>query len=180
MIITGAGAGLGRVYALMYAKLGANVVVNDLNEKGANAVVEEITKGKLFRYLSFQYLSSPCYIAGGKAAAAICSAEDGDKIVAVALEKFGGVHVLVANAGILRDKSFQAMTKPEWDIVLQVHLRSTYKCAKAVWPIFQKQKYGRIVTTCSQVGICACISLLFRYSSNPILLDGNFGQANVC
>lgn len=93
-------------------------------------------------------------IAGGKAAAAICSAEDGDKIVAVALEKFGGVHVLVANAGILRDKSFQAMTKPEWDIVLQVHLRSTYKCAKAVWPIFQKQKYGRIVNTCSQVGIC--------------------------
>ncbi|KAJ2922422.1 hypothetical protein H1R20_g14685, partial [Candolleomyces eurysporus] len=143
VIITGAGAGLGRAYALMYAKLGANVVVNDLNEKGANAVVEEITK------------------AGGKAAAAICSAEDGDKIVAVALEKFGGVHVLVANAGILRDKSFQSMTKPEWDIVLQVHLRSTFKCAKAVWPIFQKQKYGRIVNTCSQVGIY-----------------GNFGQAN--
>ena len=144
VIITGAGAGLGRAYALMYGKLGANVVVNDVSEKGANAVVEEVVK------------------AGGKAAAAICSAEDGDKIVAVALEKFGGVHVLIANAGILRDKSFQSMTKAEWDIVLAVHLRGTYKCAKAVWPIFQKQKYGRIVTTCSQVGIY-----------------GNFGQANV-
>ncbi|KAF9048708.1 peroxisomal hydratase-dehydrogenase-epimerase [Panaeolus papilionaceus] len=143
VIITGAGAGLGRAYAHMYGRLGANVVVNDLNEKGANAVVEEVTK------------------AGGKAVAAICSAEDADKIVQVALEKFGGVHILVANAGILRDKSFQAMTEQEWDLVVAVHLRGTYKCAKAVWPIFQKQKYGRIVTTCSQVGIY-----------------GNFGQAN--
>ena len=62
-------------------------------------------------------------IAGGKAAAAVCSAEDGEKIVAVALEKFGGVHVLIANAGILRDKSFQSMTEQEWDAVIAVHLR---------------------------------------------------------
>ncbi|KAH6913043.1 peroxisomal hydratase-dehydrogenase-epimerase [Coprinopsis sp. MPI-PUGE-AT-0042] len=142
-IITGAGAGLGRAYALMYARLGANVVINDVSEKNANAVVEEITK------------------AGGKAAAAICSAEDADKIVEVALAKFGGVHILIANAGILRDKSFQSMTKQEWDAVVAIHLRGTYKCAKAVWPHFQKQKYGRIVTTASQVGIY-----------------GNFGQAN--
>lgn len=89
----------------MYGMLGANVVVNDLNAQGANQVVEEVVKS------------------GGKAVAAICSAEDGDKIVQVALEKFGSVHVLVANAGILRDKSFQAMTEQEWDIVLAVHLR---------------------------------------------------------
>ncbi|TFK40300.1 peroxisomal hydratase-dehydrogenase-epimerase [Crucibulum laeve] len=143
VIITGAGAGLGRAYALMYGKLGANVVVNDVNEKNANTVVNEVIK------------------TGGKAAAAICSAEEGEAIVKVAVEKFGGVHILIANAGILRDKSFQAMTEQEWDLVVAVHLRGTYKCAKAVWPIFQKQKYGRIVTTCSQVGIC-----------------GNFGQAN--
>jgi len=143
VIITGAGAGLGRAYAHLYGKLGANVVVNDLNEQGAKKVVDEVVK------------------AGGKAVAAICSAEDGDKIVQVALERFGGVHVLVANAGILRDRSFQAMTEQEWDIVLAVHLRGTFKCAKAVWPIFQKQKYGRIVSTASQVGIY-----------------GNFGQAN--
>ena len=138
VIITGAGAGLGRAYALMYAKLGANVVINDVSEQGAAGVVDEITK------------------AGGQAAAAVCSAEDGEKIIAVALEKFGGVHILIANAGILRDKSFQSMSKAEWDAVVAVHLRGTYKCAKAVWPIFQKQKYGRIVNTCSQVGICEC------------------------
>ncbi|KAJ7284922.1 peroxisomal hydratase-dehydrogenase-epimerase [Mycena rebaudengoi] len=143
VIITGAGAGLGRAYALMYGKLGANVVVNDVSEKGANSVVDEVVK------------------AGGKAVAAVCSAEDGDSIVKTALSKFGSVHVLIANAGILRDKSFLAMTDQEWDIVLAIHLRATYKCAKAVWPIFQQQKYGRIVTTCSQVGIY-----------------GNFGQAN--
>ncbi|KAJ7475790.1 peroxisomal hydratase-dehydrogenase-epimerase [Mycena latifolia] len=143
VIITGAGAGLGRAYALMYGKLGANVVVNDVSEKGANSVVDEVVK------------------AGGKATAAICSAEDGETIVKAALDKFGSVHVLIANAGILRDKSFQAMTEQEWDIVLAIHLRATYKCAKAVWPIFQQQKFGRIVTTCSQVGIY-----------------GNFGQAN--
>lgn len=143
IIITGAGAGLGRAYAHMYGRLGANVVVNDVSEKGARAVVDEVVK------------------AGGKAVAAICSAEDGEAVVKVAMEKFGGVHVLIANAGILRDKSFTAMTEQEWDIVLAVHLRGTYKCAKAVWPIFQQQKYGRIVTTCSQVGIY-----------------GNFGQAN--
>jgi multifunctional beta-oxidation protein len=53
----------------------------------------------------------------------ICSAEDGETIVKAALEKFGGVHVLIANAGILRDRSFQAMTEQEWDLVLQIHLR---------------------------------------------------------
>ncbi|KAJ8072706.1 hypothetical protein PM082_016265 [Marasmius tenuissimus] len=143
VIVTGAGNGLGRQYSLMYARLGANVVVNDVSEKGANAVVDEIVK------------------AGGKATAAICSAEDGETIAKTAVDKFGGVHVLVANAGILRDKSFQSVTEQEWDIVMSIHLRATYKCAKAVWPIFLKQKYGRILTTCSQTGIY-----------------GNFGQTN--
>ncbi|KAG2093498.1 peroxisomal hydratase-dehydrogenase-epimerase [Suillus discolor] len=143
VIITGAGAGLGRAYALMYARLGANVVVNDVSEKGAHAVCSEIKS------------------AGGKAVPAVCSAEDGEAIVKIALDTFGGVHVLVANAGVLRDRSFTAMSEQEWDLVVAVHLRSTYKCAKAVWPIFQKQNYGRIVTTCSQVGIY-----------------GNFGQTN--
>ncbi|KAF9069227.1 peroxisomal hydratase-dehydrogenase-epimerase [Rhodocollybia butyracea] len=143
VIVTGAGAGLGRIYSLMYSRLGANVVVNDLNEKAAKSVVDEIVK------------------AGGKATAAVCSAEDGDTIVKAAMDKFGGVHVLVANAGILRDKSFTAMTEQDWDLVIAVHLRGTFKSAKAVWPIFQKQKYGRILTTCSPTGIY-----------------GNFGQAN--
>ncbi|KAH8831247.1 peroxisomal hydratase-dehydrogenase-epimerase [Flagelloscypha sp. PMI_526] len=143
VIITGSGAGLGRAYALMYSKLGANVVVNDISEKAAGAVVDEIVK------------------AGGKAVAAISSAEDGDSIVKTALDKFGAVHVLIANAGILRDKSFLALTDQEWDLVVQIHLRATYKCIKACWPVFLKQKYGRIIGTSSQVGIY-----------------GNFGQTN--
>jgi len=89
----------------MYARLGANVVVNDVSEKGANAVVDEIVK------------------AGGQAISAVFSVEDGEKIAEFALKQFGAVHVLVANAGILRDKSFQAMSEQEWDLVLAVHLR---------------------------------------------------------
>ncbi|KAL4064513.1 hypothetical protein J3A83DRAFT_4100984 [Scleroderma citrinum] len=143
VIITGAGAGLGRAYALMYGRLGANVAINDVNEKAASSVCKEVEA------------------AGGKATSVVCSAEDGEKIVKAALDTFGGVHVLIANAGVLRDRSFTAMTEQEWDTVIAVHLRGTYKCAKAVWPIFQKQKYGRIVTTASQVGIY-----------------GNFGQTN--
>lgn len=143
VIVTGGGGGLGKAYALMYARLGANVVVNDVSEKAAQAVVDEIKR------------------AGGKAAAAVTSVEDGEGIVRVALNNFGGVHVLVANAGILRDRSFTSMSEKDWDDVIAVHLRGSYKCAKAVWPIFQKQKYGRIITTSSSTGIY-----------------GNFGQAN--
>jgi len=67
------------------------------------------------------------FAAGGKAAAAVCSAEDSDAIVKTTLDTFGGVHILVANAGVLRDRSFTAMTEKEWDIVMAVHLRGTYK-----------------------------------------------------
>jgi NAD(P)-dependent dehydrogenase (short-subunit alcohol dehydrogenase family) len=67
------------------------------------------------------------FTGGGKAVAAIASAEDGDAIVKTALDAFGGVHVLIANAGILRDKSFTAMTDKEWDDVINVHLRGTFK-----------------------------------------------------
>ncbi|KAN0066359.1 hypothetical protein ACQY0O_000453 [Thecaphora frezii] len=143
VIVTGAGAGLGRAYALMFGKLGANVVVNDFLEKNAVAVVDEIKK------------------AGGKAAPAVGSVEDGDRVVQAALDAFGSLHAVINNAGILRDKSFAAMTDDQWHAVINVHLRGTYKVCKAAWPIFQKQKYGRIVNTTSAVGIY-----------------GNFGQVN--
>ncbi|KOS13932.1 multifunctional beta-oxidation protein [Malassezia pachydermatis] len=143
VLVTGAGAGLGRAYALLFASLGANVVVNDMSEKNAMAVVEEIKK------------------AGGKAAPSIGSVEDGEKLVQDAVNAFGGLHTVVNNAGILRDKSFAGATEKDWKLVLDVHLRGTYKVCKAAWPIFMKQKYGRIVNTTSAVGIY-----------------GNFGQAN--
>lgn len=123
VIITGSGAGLGRSYALMFARLGANVVVNDVSEKGANSVVDEIKKGILnFLYMIGLVILNLC-TAGGKAIAAVGSVENGDAIVKQALDTFGGVHVLIANAGILRDKSFTAMAEKEWDDVVAVHLR---------------------------------------------------------
>ncbi|CAD6586281.1 MAG: hypothetical protein TREMPRED_004380 [Tremellales sp. Tagirdzhanova-0007] len=127
VIITGAGAGLGRTYALMFGKLGANVVVNDVSEAGAASVVKEVKE------------------AGGDAVAVVCSAEEGETIVKRAIDAFGTVHVLIANAGILRDKAFVNMDEKMWDQVIA--------CARACWPIFQKQKYGRIVTTASPNGI---------------------------
>ena len=135
VIITGAGAGLGRSYALMFGKLGANIVVNDVSKENAHKVVEEVKA------------------VGGNAVAAVCSAEDGEAIVKAGVDAFGTIHVLVANAGILRDKAFVNMDEKMWDQVISVHLRGTYKCAKAVWPVFLKQKYGRIVTTASPNGI---------------------------
>jgi multifunctional beta-oxidation protein len=83
-------------------------------------------------------MTNPYPAAGGKAAAAVCSAEDGEAIVKVALEKFGGVHILIANAGILRDKSFLAMTEQEWDIVLAIHLRATYKVGSTLHFLLHK------------------------------------------
>ncbi|KAI0822455.1 multifunctional beta-oxidation protein [Trametes gibbosa] len=141
VIVTGAGSGLGRAYALQYARLGANVVVNDLDGKAANAVADAITK------------------AGGKAVAAVASAEDGEGIVKAALDTFGSVHVLVANAGVARPSAFEKLSEKDWDDVLAVHLRATYKCAKAVWPHFLKQKYGRIITMGSQAGLYGLPSL---------------------
>ncbi|WVQ81251.1 hypothetical protein IAT38_003373 [Cryptococcus sp. DSM 104549] len=153
VIVTGAGAGLGRQHALMFGRLGANVVVNDVSQKGADEVVKEVKA------------------VGGDAVAAVCSAEEGDAIVKAALDKFGTVHVLVANAGILRDKAFVNMTEDMWDQVIQVHLRGTYKCAKAVWPIMQKQKYGRIITTASPNGVFGTVGQA-NYSTAKAALIG--------
>ncbi|GAA5945274.1 hypothetical protein JCM3775_007418 [Rhodotorula graminis] len=143
VLITGAGAGLGRAYALMFAKGGANVVVNDMSADNANKVVDEIKT------------------AGGKAVAVVASTLEGEKLVKASVDAFGALHTIICNAGILRDKSFAAMTEPEWDAVYATHLKGTYAVAKAAWPLFQKQRYGRIVTTASSVGV-----------------HGNFGQAN--
>jgi multifunctional beta-oxidation protein len=135
VVITGSGNGLGRAYAHQYAKLGANVVINDVVQKNADQVVAE------------------CKQLGGDAVAAVCSAEEGDKIIQTAVKKWGTVHVLINNAGILRDKAFVNMTEAMWDQVMAVHLRGTYKCCKAAWPYMQEQKYGRIIVTSSPNGL---------------------------
>jgi 3-hydroxyacyl-CoA dehydrogenase/3a,7a,12a-trihydroxy-5b-cholest-24-enoyl-CoA hydratase len=152
VVVTGAGHGLGRSHALAFARRGAKVVVNDLggthtgegkSSAVADAVVEEIKA------------------AGGEAVANYDSVEDGDKIVKTAIDAFGRIDVLVNNAGILRDVSFQKMTEQEWDLVYRVHVKGAFRCTHAAWPYMREQKYGRIVFTTSAAGIY-----------------GNFGQAN--
>ena len=152
VVVTGAGNGLGRSHALLFASRGAKVVVNDLggshtgDGKGTGAadkVVEEIKA------------------AGGEAVANYDSVEDGDKIIQTAMDSYGRVDVVVNNAGILRDVSFAKMTDADWDLVYRVHVRGAYAVTHAAWPHMRDQKYGRIVMTASAAGIY-----------------GNFGQAN--
>ena len=154
-IVTGAGAGLGRAHALGLAKLGAKVVVNDMGAKTdgsggsatpAEAVVEEIRK------------------AGGEAIANGADVSDFAQVkemVAQAAMKWGSVDLMVANAGILRDKSFGKMEPEDFAKVIAVHLTGTFNCCKAVWDGMRERNYGRIVLTTSSSG-----------------LFGNFGQAN--
>lgn len=151
-VVTGAGGGLGKAYALFFASRGAKVVVNDLgtSTKGdgtsslaADAVVEEIRK------------------AGGVAVANYDSVEFGDKIIKTAIDAFGRVDILINNAGILRDVSFAKMQDKDWDLIYLVHVKGVYSLCKAAWPHMVKQNYGRIIMTSSAAGIY-----------------GNFGQAN--
>ena len=155
VVITGAGGGLGRRHALLFAQEGARVVVNDLggNRDGsgfgsdmADMVVSEITG------------------AGGEAVASyddVSTVDGGANAVATALDAFGQIDVVVNNAGILRDKSFHKMTPQQWDAVLKVHLYGAFNVTRAAWPHMREQQYGRVVVTTSTSG-----------------LFGNFGQAN--
>jgi NAD(P)-dependent dehydrogenase (short-subunit alcohol dehydrogenase family) len=155
VVVTGAGGGLGREYALTLAREGASVVVNDLGgardgtgagHNMADHVVEEIKA------------------AGGRAVANYDSVatEDGAAgIIKTALDEFGAVHGVVSNAGILRDGTFHKMTSENWDAVLKVHLYGGYNVVRAAWPHFREQSYGRVVVATSTSG-----------------LFGNFGQTN--
>jgi len=153
-IVTGAGGGLGRAYALELARRGARVVVNDLgaardgtgHSDAALAVVEEIRA------------------AGGQAMANGGSVTEYDQMVemvARAKEAWGGVHIVINNAGILRDKSFAKMEPADFDLVVRVHLMGAAYVTKAAWETMREQNYGRVLMTTSSTG-----------------LGGNFGQAN--
>jgi NAD(P)-dependent dehydrogenase (short-subunit alcohol dehydrogenase family) len=153
-IVTGAGGGLGRAYALELARRGAKVVVNDLggardgtgHSDAALKVVEEIEA------------------AGGEAMSnggSVTEYEQMVEMVAKAKERWGGVHILINNAGVLRDKSFAKMEPEDFRFVVDVHLNGSANCTKAVWETMREQAYGRILMTASSTG-----------------LYGNFGQAN--
>ena len=137
-IVTGAGGGLGRSHALMLARLGAKVVVNDMNPGAAEAVAREIAA------------------AGGEAIGFAASVTDEARIaemVARAMTQWGRIDILVNNAGILRDKSFAKMTIAEFREVIDVHLMGSVICTKAVWEIMREQRHGRVVMTTSSSGL---------------------------
>lgn len=154
-IITGAGNGLGRSHALGLAARGAKVVINDLGgardgsgagSAAAEAVVEEIRA------------------AGGEAFANGANVANDDEVQAMVEEartRWGRVDVLINNAGILRDSTFSKGSLDDFWKVVDVHLRGTVNCTKAVWDLMREQNYGRIVLTSSASG-----------------LYGNFGQSN--
>ena len=77
--------------------------------------------------------------AGGKAVANYDSVTDGEKIIETAINTFGRIDVLINNAGILRDVSFKNMKDQDWDLIIAVHVKGSYKCARAAWPHFRKQ-----------------------------------------
>ena len=139
VVITGAGVGLGRAYALEFAKRGAKIVVNDIDRSAADHVAEQIG--------SIKGIST-------SAVADYHSVSEGDKIVATAISTFGRIDVLVNNAGILRDVSFGKMTINDWNVLYEVHLKGTFISTHAAWKHMVAQKYGRIITVTSIAGIC--------------------------
>lgn len=154
-IITGAGAGLGKSYALELAKRGAKVVVNDLGTTGdgtgssrnaADLVVDEIKA------------------AGGDAVPnydSVATIEGGRNIVKTAIDNFKKVDILINNAGILRDKSILKITEEDWDIVIAVHLKGGFCVTQPCFAAMKENNYGRIINTSASAGIY-----------------GNFGQTN--
>ncbi|HBD11481.1 MAG TPA: hypothetical protein DCZ13_04990 [Porticoccaceae bacterium] len=154
-VVTGAGAGLGRNHALYLASRGARVVVNDLggavdgtggSTGAAEQVVQEIKAS------------------GGEAVAnadSVASPDGAAKIIQSALDHFGGIDILINNAGNLRDKSFSKLEPADFDAVVDVHLSGSAYCTLAAWNHMKDANYGRIVMTTSAAG-----------------LFGNFGQGN--
>jgi len=154
-VITGAGNGIGRASALLFAREGAHVLVNDLGgardgagsaASAADAVVAEIRA------------------AGGSAEAShdsVASKDGADAIIGKAISTFGRVDVLVNNAGILRDKTLLKMSREEWQTVLDVHLTGSFFCTQAAAQKMKEQGRGSIINTTSVSGML-----------------GNFGQAN--
>jgi len=143
-IVTGAGRGLGRAYAHLLAERGAAVVVNNRTAEKADEVVAEIVAK------------------GGKACADYHNVyTHGERIVQTAISNFGAVHILINNAGQLRDRSFKNMTTAEFEDVINTHVVGSFKVTKAAWPHMTKQRYGRLVFISSLSGLL-----------------GNFGQAN--
>jgi len=153
-LVTGAGRGLGREFALDLARHGAKVVVNDIGGdvsgrgegRVADEVVNEIKK------------------AGGEAGAnydSVSAYEGGYNMVKQAMDAFGRLDIVCSNAGFLRDQAIHNMKEEDWRDIIDTHLTGAYNILRHAWPVFRQQAYGRVILTSSSSGFV-----------------GNFGQAN--
>lgn len=136
-IVTGAAQGIGRAIALLLAKEGAHIVVSDINLPKAQETAQEIE--------ALGRKALPIQVN-------VVRLEDVEKMVTAVIEHFGRVDILVNNAGITRDRLILRMTEEDWDAVLDVNLKGTFNCTKAVLRHMAKQKSGKIVSIASVVG----------------------------
>src|ERR1700761_5379812 len=139
VVVTGAGNGLGKQYAKFFAARGAKVVVNDLGgtfngKPGASAAVADVVVREIKD-------------AGGIAVANYDAVQQGDKIIKTAVDNWGRVDVLINNAGILRDITLRNMKDEDWDVIMDVHVTGAMRTARAAWPYFRKQRYGKVINT---------------------------------
>jgi NAD(P)-dependent dehydrogenase (short-subunit alcohol dehydrogenase family) len=146
-VISGAGGGLGKQYALLLASRGARVLVNDLggsvtgagsSTDAAAAVAEEIREH------------------GGTAIAdtsSVTSPEGGQAIIDAALRTWGRIDIVINNAGIVRDAPFEDVTADRLEPLLEVHLKGAFHVTRPAWKVMRERRYGRIVNTCSAAGL---------------------------
>ncbi len=156
-IVTGAGGGLGRSHALLLASRGAKVVVNDL---GGGRDGERQRRAARWPTRSSRR-SRPRAAKRSPTAHGVDTADGGEAIVKTAIDAFGKVDIVIANAGILRDRAFHNMTEEDWDKIFAVHVKGSFNVIQPAFRIMRQNNYGRIIVTTSNAG-----------------LYGNFGQAN--
>ena len=155
VVITGSGRGIGREMALLMARSGAKVVVNDIGGTERGDGLDQVTAMEVVAEI---------HDSGGQAKAqfgSVTSYESAENIINTALETFGRLDVVVNNAGILRDVIFHKMTEEDWDAVINVHLKGSFNISRAAATVFREQQSGCFIHMTSTSG-----------------LIGNFGQAN--
>lgn len=148
VVITGAGRGIGAEYAKLFASRGAKLLLNDNSKENGEWVAD-----KLAAQLKASF--------NAQVAVNHDSVEDGHKVIEACIAAFKRIDILINNAGVTIDRGMTKMTTQDFDNIIRIHLKGTFRCILAAWSFFRKQKYGRIINTGSSTG-----------------LFGNFGQAN--
>ncbi|MGB8364936.1 MAG: SDR family NAD(P)-dependent oxidoreductase [Rhizomicrobium sp.] len=168
-VITGAGRGLGRAYALLLASRGARVVVNDPGSSLQGDSSDAIPAEEVVREIK---------AAGGKAVActeSVATPEGGKAIIQAALDHYGRIDILIHNAGIVRRASLKEMTQKDFDAVLDVHLRGAFHVVRPAFPLMCKAGYGRVVLTSSDVGLYGN----YNATNYSVAKAGTIGLSNV-